>query len=122
MELGNTHVPGGCQRIAPVLARIGDKWTVLVIMLLGEGPLRFNELKRRIGGISQRMLTFTVRGLERDGFITRTVFPTVPPRVEYALTPLGHSLLKPVRQLGAWAIDNTPKIEAAQRRFDEASP
>jgi DNA-binding HxlR family transcriptional regulator len=103
------------------LARIGDKWTVLVIMLLGEEPLRFNELKRRIGGISQRMLTFTVRGLERDGFITRTVFPTVPPRVEYALTPLGRSLLKPVRQLGAWAIDNTPKIEAAQRRFDEVN-
>ncbi len=122
MELGNTHVPGGCQRIAPVLARIGDKWTVLVIMLLGDGPLRFNELKRRIGGISQRMLTFTVRGLERDGFVTRTVFPTVPPRVEYALTSLGRSLLKPIQHLGNWAIDNTPKIEAAQRRFDEAAP
>jgi len=120
MELGHRHVPGGCQRVAPVLARIGDKWTVLVVMLLADGPLRFNELKRRIGGISQRMLTFTVRGLERDGLVQRTVFPPVPPRVEYALTPLGRSLLAPIQHLAAWAIENMPEIEAAQQRFEQA--
>lgn len=118
MELGHTEVPGGCRRLAPVLARIGDKWTVLVVILLADGPLRFTELKRRIGGISQRMLTLTLRGLERDGLVTRTVFATVPPRVDYALTPLGRSLLEPIRHLGAWAVENMPKIEDAQKRFD----
>lgn len=118
MVLGHSLVPGGCQRFAPVLARIGDKWTVLVIILLGDGPLRFNELKRRIGGISQRMLTLTLRSLERDGLVTRTMFPTIPPRVDYALTDLGRSLLAPIRHLGEWAIANTPHIEEARRRFD----
>lgn len=121
MELGHMHVPGGCDRLTPVLARIGDKWTVLVVVLLADGPLRFNELKRRIGGISQRMLTFTVRGLERDGLVTRTVFATVPPRVDYELTPLGRSLLEPIRHLAEWAVDNTPKIEHARRRYEEAN-
>ena len=120
MEQGYTHVPGECARVAPVLARIGDKWSILVVMLLGGGPMRFNELRRRIGGISQRMLTLTVRGLERDGFLTRTVFPTIPPRVDYELTALGHSLLVPVRDLGAWALQNLSLIEEAQRRFDAA--
>jgi DNA-binding HxlR family transcriptional regulator len=114
-------VPGECSRIAPVLSRIGDKWTILVVMLLGGGPMRFNELRRRVGGISQRMLTLTVRGLERDGFLTRTVFPTIPPRVDYELTPLGHSLLTPIQQLGSWAMQNIDLIEDAQRRFDHAS-
>lgn len=121
MEQGHTHVPSQCARVAPVLSRIGDKWSILVVMLLGNGPLRFNELRRRIGGISQRMLTLTVRGLERDGFLTRSVFPTVPPRVDYELTALGHSLLVPVRELGAWALQNVSLIEEAQRRFDLAA-
>lgn len=118
MERG--HIPGplACSRVAPVLSRIGDKWSVLVVILLGSEPLRFNELKRRIGGISQRMLTFTLRGLERDGLVSRTVHPSVPPKVEYALTPLGGSLLEHVRRLGDWAHAHADAIEAAQRRFD----
>ena len=83
-----------------MLARVGDKWSVLVVTRLGDGPLRFNELRRSIGGISQRMLTLTLRGLERDGLVTRTVFPTIPPRVDYALTALGRDLLQPVSALG----------------------
>ena len=83
--------------------------------------MRFNELRRRVGGISQRMLTLTVRGLERDGFVTRTVFPTIPPRVDYELTPLGHSLLTPIQQLGSWTMQNIDLIEDAQRRFDQPS-
>jgi DNA-binding HxlR family transcriptional regulator len=101
-----------------VLARVGDKWSVLVIMLLGGGPRRFNELKRMIGGISQRMLTLTLRGLERDGLVTRTVFPTIPPRVDYELTDLGHGLSTPVKALGAWAHEHQPEIESARARFD----
>ena len=121
LEPGHNHVPRYCNRVAPVLSRIGDKWTILVVMLLGEGPMRFNELRRRVGGISQRMLTLTVRGLERDGFVTRTVFPTIPPRVDYELTPLGHSLLTPIQHLGNWALQNIALIEDAQRRFDQTS-
>ena len=86
--------------MASVLARVGDKWSVFVIMMLIDGPMRFNELKRMIGGISQRMLTLTLRGLERDGLVTRTVFPTIPPRVDYELTDLGRGLSKPVQALG----------------------
>jgi DNA-binding HxlR family transcriptional regulator len=104
--------------VSDVLARIGDKWSVLVVTRLGNGPLRFNELRRAIGGISQRMLTLTLRGLERDGLVTRTVFPTIPPRVDYALTPLGRDLLDPVSALGAWAIRNQEKIAVARERFD----
>ncbi len=115
------HVPGACSRVAPILARIGDKWSILVIILLGDGPLRFNELRRKVGSISQRMLTLTVRGLERDGFLTRTVFPTIPPRVDYELTELGKSLLTPVQELGAWATSNADAIEKARRRFDQAA-
>ncbi|HVG49635.1 MAG TPA: helix-turn-helix domain-containing protein [Rubellimicrobium sp.] len=107
-----------CRQVAGTLSLVGDKWSVLVIMLLSEGPCRFNELKRLIGGISQRMLTFTLRGLEREGLVTRTVFPTIPPRVEYELTDLGHSLRDPVMALGLWAIRNQPVLEAARRRFD----
>ena len=101
-----------------MLARIGDKWSVLVVSRLGNGQLRFNELRRAIGGISQRMLTLTLRGLERDGLITRTVYPTIPPRVDYALTALGRDLLNPVSALGTWAIRNQPKIARARERFD----
>ena len=87
-------------------------------MMLFDGPKRFNEIKRLIDGISQRMLTLTLRGLERDGLVTRTVFPTIPPRVDYELTKLGHSLLEPVSSLGLWARQNRSSIEAARRRFD----
>src|SRR6266446_10472145 len=98
----NLHVAEDCRAVSEVLARVGDKWTVLVVSALGEGPKRFNELRRALGSISQRMLTLTLRGLERDGLITRTAFPTIPPRVDYALTALGRDLLTPVSALGAW--------------------
>jgi DNA-binding HxlR family transcriptional regulator len=114
----NSHLPADCRAISDVLARIGDKWSVLVVTRLGAAPVRFNELRRSIGGISQRMLTLTLRGLERDGLITRTVFPTVPPRVEYALTSLGRDLLEPVSALGTWALQNQAKIARARERFD----
>jgi DNA-binding HxlR family transcriptional regulator len=118
MKLRHTDLPGDCRAVSDVLARIGDKWSVLVVSRLGEKPLRFNELRRSIGGISQRMLTLTLRGLERDGLITRTMFPTIPPRVDYALTPLGRDLLEPVSALGAWAIRNQEKIARAREAFD----
>jgi DNA-binding HxlR family transcriptional regulator len=92
-----------CRKVSQVLARVGDKWSVLVVMLLRDGPRRFNDIKRTVGGISQQMLTRTLRSLERDGMVTRTMFPTIPPQVEYALTDLGHSLSKPVLALGLWA-------------------
>ena len=111
-------VPEDCRGISTILARIGDKWSMLVVMLLGSGPRRFNEIKRMVGGISQRMLTLTLRGLERDGLVTRTVYPTVPPRVDYELTDLGRSLWKPVEQLGDWALAHLPEIEAARTKFD----
>jgi DNA-binding HxlR family transcriptional regulator len=103
------------------LARVGDKWSVFVIMLLGDGPRRFNEIKRMVGGISQRMLTLTLRGLERDGLVTRTVFPTIPPRVDYELTDLGRGLWQPVEALGKWARDHQTEIEDARARFDRRS-
>jgi DNA-binding HxlR family transcriptional regulator len=86
-----------------VLTIVGDKWTVMIVMVLIERPRRFNEIKRLIGGISQQMLTRTLKALERDGMVSRTVHPTVPPQVEYALTDLGHSLSRPLRDLGEWA-------------------
>ena len=116
--LSAPHVPAECARVAPVLSRIGDKWTVLVVIILGRGPMRFNALRREVGGISQRMLTLTVRSLERDGLLTRTVHPTVPPQVEYALTELGRSLLVPVSAVRDWARAHALEIEQAQRRFD----
>ena len=114
------HLPGDCRAISEVLARIGDKWTVLVVNLLGSGPRRFSEIKREVGGISQRMLTLTLRALERDGLVTRTVHPTVPPSVEYALTELGRSLRVPVQALGEWALRHQPTMAEARQRFDAA--
>jgi DNA-binding HxlR family transcriptional regulator len=114
----NAHQSGECRGISTVLARVGDKWSVFVIMMLGDGPRRFNELKRMVGGISQRMLTLTLRGLERDGLVTRTVFPTIPPRVDYELTDLGRGLSQPVKELGAWAQQHQSEIENARRKFD----
>src|SRR5580692_1290690 len=118
MKPRHMHLPSDCRAISDVLARVGDKWSVLVVSRLGPGAMRFNELRRSIGGISQRMLTLTLRRLERDGLVTRTVFPTIPPRVDYALTPLGRDLLEPVSSLGAWATRNQEKIARARERFD----
>src|SRR6185436_18042372 len=116
----NLHVPEDCRAVSDVLSRVGDKWTILVVGELGNGPRRFNELRRAIGSISQRMLTLTLRGLERDGLVTRTMFPTIPPRVDYELTELGCSLLTPVNALGAWARQNRQKIQQARVHFDAA--
>jgi DNA-binding HxlR family transcriptional regulator len=118
MKPRHMDLPGDCRAISDVLARVGDKWSVLVVTRLGGGAMRFNELRRSIGGISQRMLTLTLRGLERDGLVTRTVFPTIPPRVDYALTPLGRDLLQPVSALGEWATRNQAKIARAREKFD----
>src|SRR5215475_4661364 len=93
-----------CQAVNDILSTIGDKWTVKIVMTLANGPMRFNELRRAIGDISQRMLTLSLRGLERDGLATRTVYPTVPPRVDYALTELGKTLIAPIRGVAEWAI------------------
>jgi len=117
----HAHLPADCRAISDVLARIGDKWSVLVVTRLGSGSMRFNELRRAIGGISQRMLTLTLRGLERDGLVTRTVFPTIPPRVDYGLTSLGRDLLDPVSALGDWATRNQAKIARAREKFDGAA-
>lgn len=114
------HVPEECRQVSEVLQRIGDKWTVLVVGELGGGAKRFNEIRRSLGSISQRMLTLTLRGLERDGLVTRTVYPTVPPRVDYELTRLGRSLLEPVNGLGRWARQNQPAIQEARQKFDAA--
>ena len=107
-----------CRDVAPVLSRVGDKWSMLIVMMLADGPRRFSELKRAIDGISQRMLTLSLRGLERDGLVTRTVTPTIPPRVDYELTELGASLREPVKALGEWAFEHIACIRAAQARFD----
>jgi DNA-binding HxlR family transcriptional regulator len=107
-----------CLASREVLNRVGDKWSVLVIGFLGDGPQRFSELRRSIEGISQRMLTLTLRGLERDGLVTRTVFPTIPPRVDYALTRLGRTLLEPVRALSEWAEKYREEIQDARNKFD----
>jgi DNA-binding HxlR family transcriptional regulator len=115
---GSLHVPEDCRAVSEVLSRVGDKWTVLVVSTLGPGPKRFNELRKALGSISQRMLTLTLRGLERDGLVTRTVFPTVPPKVQYELTRLGRSLLEPVSELGTWARKNRAAIGEARARFD----
>jgi DNA-binding HxlR family transcriptional regulator len=113
------HLPSEeCPKISRVLARIGEKWSVLIIIMLAERTRRFSELKRSIGGVSQRMLTLSLRGLERDGLVKRTVFPVVPPRVEYELTPLGQSLHAPVSALGEWASAHLAQIDAAREAFD----
>lgn len=104
--------------VRDVLDRIGDKWSVLVITLLGDGPLRFMELKRGIGLVSQRMLTRTLRGLERDGLVTRTIFPTVPPRVDYELTALGRGLHATLAELARWSYAHRDDVEAARADYD----
>ncbi|MGD9912481.1 MAG: winged helix-turn-helix transcriptional regulator [Rhizobiaceae bacterium] len=120
MKPGHPHATEDCRAVSAVLQRVGDKWTILVVQRLGHGPRRFNELRQDVGGISQKMLTTTLRSLERDGFVTRTVFPTIPPRVDYELTDLGRELLVPVHALGEWARTNIDRIYAARARFDGA--
>ena len=120
MKPRHIHRGEDCRAVSESLQRVGDKWTVLVVGKLGEGQMRFNELRTAVGGISQKMLTTTLRGLERDGFVTRTVFPTIPPRVDYELTDLGYELLEPVNRLGEWARKNTARVNAARARFDAA--
>ena len=108
-----------CLAVRSILALVADKWTVLIVGLLGDGPRRFNEIKRMVAGISQRMLTFTLRGLERDGLVTRTVFPTSPQRVEYELTKRGSGLWEAVEPLGSWARTHVNEILKARQQFDQ---
>lgn len=121
MKPTDLHSASQCQIANDVISLVGDKWSVLVVSSLGGGVLRFSEIKRAVAGISQKMLTTTLRGLERDGYVTRTVYPVVPPRVEYELTPLGVELLKPVSALGQWAITNHARVLDARRAYDAAA-
>lgn len=123
MTLGNTDFPtpgegDDCRMVREILDLVGDKWTLYIIATLKDGPVRFNELRRRIDGISQRMLTINLRGLERDGLVKRTLFPTIPPRVDYELTEVGRTLLAPVMSLVRWANSNQDNIKGARVRFD----
>jgi DNA-binding HxlR family transcriptional regulator len=115
-----------CKAEVETLARIGDKWTVMVVGALSKGPIRYNEIRRRVEGISQRMLTLTLKGLEQDGLVTRTMYPTIPPRVDYELTELGRKLIVPLKALSKWARENRPAMlaarEAFQRRGQNGSP
>ena len=118
MSPGHTDDTDNCRVVADVLSRIGDKWTVYVVRLLSDGSMRFNEIKRAIPAISQRMLTLTLRGLERDGLVTRTIYPTIPPRVDYELTDLGRTLIATLMALGDWALSNRANVEKARAAFD----
>jgi DNA-binding HxlR family transcriptional regulator len=102
-----------------VLAQISGKWTILVVQVLSDGPKRFSELKRKIDGVSQKMLTATLRDLEKDGFVSRKVTPSIPPRVDYALTEMGQELQEPLRVIGNWAHANRHRVEEARERFAE---
>jgi DNA-binding HxlR family transcriptional regulator len=106
-----------CEHISRTLARITDKWSMLVVRVLGRGPCRFNALRREIGEISQKMLASTLRDLEEHGFVSRTVTPVTPPQVEYALTDLGREFLEPVRTLAEWVMINTPRMEVARAAY-----
>src|SRR5688572_21839105 len=112
------HPRESCPAVRDVLHRVGDKWSVQIVALLGDGAMRFSELRRSIEGISQRMLTLTLRGLERDGLVTRTAFPEIPPRVDYELTRLGKTLLEPISALADWAEAYRTSIQEARERFD----
>lgn len=118
MARGTPHVTEGCRPVTEILQLIGDKWTVLVVRSLHEGPMRFSEIRRDIPAVSQRMLTLTLRHLERDGLVKRTVTPSIPPRVDYELTRLGRSLLVPLNALGEWASNNSAALDAARAKFD----
>lgn len=118
MSHGTPHDTGNCRPAAELFQLIGDKWTMIVVASLREGPMRFSELRRSIPGVSQRMLTLTLRSLERDGLISRTVTPTVPARVDYELTALGQEFMQCLMPVGTWAFENRPKIEKARAEFD----
>ena len=115
----NPAETGCCQPISRVLARISDKWSLLVVRVLGRGPLRFNALRREVGEISQKVLASTLRDLEENGFVSRTVTPATPPQVEYALTDLGQEFLTPVRSLAEWVFENAARMDAARAAFAE---
>jgi DNA-binding HxlR family transcriptional regulator len=117
VEAGGTRHSSSC-RAREVLQRVGDKWSVQVIDLLGQDSRRFSELHRAIDGITSRMLTVTLRGLERDGIVKRTIYPVIPPRVDYELTPLGRTLLHTIGQLVSWADSHLPEIDAARAAYD----
>lgn len=123
-SLGNGKLTAGfdadCPATREILNRVGDKWSVLVVVILGDGAKRFSALKRAIDGISQRMLTATLRGLERDGLVKRTVYPTNPPQVDYALTKLGRTLLEPLTVLAVWAQGHRAEVQRAREAFERA--
>ena len=120
MSPSHKHVShDSCIAVREVLNRVGDKWSVLIVQLLADGPKRFSELRRAIEGISQRMLTLTLKGLERDGLVTRTVYPAVPLRVDYRLTELGRTLRKPIQSLARWARENRERIQHSRDRYDK---
>ncbi len=121
MEPGHRHDTDSCRAVADVLARIGDKWTVYIVRLLANGPMRFSEIRREVSAISQRMLSLTLRGLERDGLVTRTVTPSIPPRVDYELTPRGLTLIGPLMAIGQWAIENRDYVENSRMEYDLAN-
>src|ERR1700704_1620258 len=108
-----------CQAVTETLSRIGDKWTVMVIGALSQGPLRYSQVRRAVDGISQRMLTLTLKGLEQDGLVSRTVYPTIPPRVDYELTDLGRTLIVPLKAVHAWTVEHQPAMLAAREKFAE---
>ena len=118
MEPSEKPVPLQCQMVNDIISLIGDKWSVLIVVLLGSGKKRFSDIKRSVDGISQKMLTVTLRGLERDGYVSRTVYPTIPPRVEYELTDLGRDLLVPIRALGEWALANHDRVIQNRKAYD----
>ena len=118
MTIEPKYLAGDCRRVADILARVGDKWTVLVLMAIGDRRVRFGKLHRAINGISQRMLTVTLRNLERDGILTRTVYPTIPPRVEYELSERGRSFKLALAPIGKWVIENRP---TSKRRASESA-
>ncbi|MDB6060362.1 MAG: HxlR family transcriptional regulator [Verrucomicrobiaceae bacterium] len=124
MSSAKTNAPSSpdakpCKALGNILDRVGDKWTVMVVGNLSNGPMRFNALQRAVAGVSHRMLTLTLRGLERDGLVRRTAFATVPPRVDYELTALGHSLKPLLEVLAEWAKTNQVAIEHARELFDQ---
>jgi DNA-binding HxlR family transcriptional regulator len=122
MSIEPQQLPADCRRAGDILARLGDKWTILLLMVLGDRRMRFTELHRTINGISQRMLTVTLRNLEHDGILIRTVYPTIPPRVEYELSDRGRSLKVALAPIGNWVMENQTDIEEARERLREQSP
>jgi DNA-binding HxlR family transcriptional regulator len=122
-QAGTLPIPGNhgdtakCEHISRLIARISDKWTLLVVRMLGRGPCRFNALRRDVGEISQKVLASTLRDLEENGFVSRTVTPVTPPQVEYALTQLGKDFLRPVQSLAAWVIENSSRMDTARAAY-----